>query len=262
MDLALSIARSGLEAQHENIEIISNNLANAGTTAYKKSRAIFQDLPYQVIKQPGSYTTQETNTSSGFVLGTGSKIVSNSIDYSDGFPQITQVPTDVSIKGRGFFEVQLPNGQGNAYTRNGHFTTNQQGQLTLYNGYIVQPPITLPAGYTNLQISNDGIVTVNTPGSTLPVQIGQFQLSDFPNPNALEPVGDGLYYQTIASGTATQGSPDQNGYGKLFQNQLEGSNVNVVQEMVDLIEAQRAFEVTSKAVSAVDQMMQQLARQT
>jgi flagellar basal-body rod protein FlgG len=262
MDLALAIARSGLEAQHQNIEIISNNLANANTPAFKRNRAVFQDLPYQVIKQPGAPTSQETNSIAGYAIGTGSKIVGNSKIYEDGSPMITNTPTDVAIKGRGFFQVQLPNGAGYAYTRNGHFTTNEQGQLTLENGYILQPPITLPQQYTNLQVSEFGAVTVVEPGSQTPQEIGQMQLADFVNPDGLEPLGGGLYLATISSGTETLGNPNDNGYGLIKQNQLEGSNVNVVEEMINLIEAQRAFEMTSKAVSAVDSMMQQLSRQT
>lgn len=262
MDLALAIARSGLEAQHENIEIISNNLANANTTAFKKSRASFEDLPYVVEKQPGSPTSQETNSVSGFLMGTGTKIVGNAKVYSDGSLIQTHKPTDIAIQGRGFLQVQLPNGAGNAYTRAGALTTDESGQLTTNNGYVIQPPITIPQNSVYLNIDEGGAVSVVTSGSTSAQQIGQLQLADFINPDGLEPIGGNLYLETASSGANTLGNPNQNGYGKIFQNALESSNVNVVEEMVNLIEAQRAFEVTSKAVSAVDSMMQTLSART
>lgn len=262
MDLALSIAKSGLEAQHENLEIISNNLANASTTAFKKSRAEFQDLPYSVIKQPGSPTSGETTGPNGVVMGTGTKLVGNSKIYTDGSIVQTNRPLDIAIQGRGFIQVQMPNGAGMAYTRAGSLQMNEQGQLTLPNGYIVQPPITLPSQFSNLSISQDGIVSATTAGSATSQQLGQLQLADFINPDGLQPIGENMYVATASSGTETLGNPGSQGYGSTHQNALEGSNVNVVEEMVSLIEAQRAFEVTSKAVSAVDSMMENLNRTT
>jgi len=262
MDLALAIAKSGMEAQHQNLEIISHNLANASTTSFKKSRAEFQDLPYNMIRQPGAPTTTETNGPNGIMMGSGTKLVGNSKIYSDGSAIITNRPLDVAIQGRGFLQVQIPNGGGYAYTRAGNLQINETGQLTLPNGYVVQPPITLPTQFTNLTISKDGIVSASTPGNNMPQQIGQLQLADFVNADALQPMGENLYLETTSSGTVTLGNPDNEGYGVLSQNQLEGSNVNVVEEMVNLIEAQRAFEVTSKAVSAVDSMMDDLNRTT
>ncbi len=262
MDLALAIAKSGLEAQHKNLEIISNNLANASTTAYKKSRAEFEELPYQVEKMPGSPTSQETNSPNGFLMGTGTKMVGNSKIFTDGAQIQTGRALDVAISGRGFLQVQLPNGNGFAYTRAGHLVTDDQGQITLPNGYVVQPPITLPQGWTNLNISQDGIVSVLAPGSETLQEVGQLQLADFVSADGLQPIGQNLYLETLTSGTATLANPNADGYGMIVQNSLEGSNVNVVEEMVSLIEAQRAFEVTSKAVSAVDNMMENLNRQT
>lgn len=262
MDLALAIAKSGLEAQHENIEVISNNLANISTTAFKKSRASYQDLPYEIIKQPGSPNSQQTNSPGGLVVGTGTKMVGNAKIYADGSPIQTGQPLDIQIKGRGFFQVQLPGGSATAYTRAGHFTQNEQGQITDEAGNVVQPPITIPQGTTAISISVDGIVNGVAPGTTTSSQIGQFQLADFINPDGLEPIGGNLYLSTTSSGSAVLGTPSQNGYGELHQGFLEGSNVNVVEEMVNLIEAQRGFEVTSKAVSAVDNMMQYLNRES
>lgn len=260
MDLALAVARSGLQAQHQNLEIISNNLANSNTAGYKKTRGVFEDLPYQMMQPPGSPTSQETNTSSGFVMGTGTRVIDNAKNYSDGSLLETNVDKDFALQGRGFFQVQLPGGSGFAYTRDGHFTLNEQGQLTMQNGYVLQPPITLPQGYSQLTVSTDGIVTVLLPGAQQPSQVGQLQLADFVNEDALQPIGNGLYLETVGSGAATLGNPASNGLAKVYNNMLEGSNVNVVEEMVNLIEAQRAFEVTSKAVSAVDNMMQNLDR--
>jgi flagellar basal-body rod protein FlgG len=261
MDLALTIAKSGLEAQHENIEVISNNLANISTTAFKRSIASFTDLPYEVIQQPGAPTTQDTNSPNGLVIGTGTKMVGNAKVYSDGVPIKTDQALDVQIKGRGFLEVQLPNSGGMAYTRTGSLALNSQGQITDQNGNVVQPAITVPQGTSQVTISTDGIVTGIAPGASLPTQLGQMQLADFMNPDGLEPIGNNLYLSSQSSGTAVLGTPAQNGYGQLNQGFLEGSNVNVVEEMVNLIEAQRGFEVTSKAVSAVDNMMQDLSRQ-
>ena len=262
MDLALAIAKSGLEAQHQNIEIISNNLANANTTAFKRSHASFEDLPYQVTKLPGSPTSQETNTPTGLVMGTGAKLVGNNKVYTDGALVSTAGDLNVAITGRGFFQVQLPNGGGFAYTRAGNLQQNEQGQLTDSNGYIIQPPITLPQGTSQVNITADGIVSTLSAGTTGLQQAGQLQLADFINPDGLQPIGGNLYLATTASGPQTLSNPNTSGYGKLTQHALEGSNVNVVEEMVNLIEAQRAFEVTSKAVSAVDNMMDYLEKQT
>lgn len=262
MDLALAIARSGLEAHHKNIEVISNNLANANTTAFKKNRAEFQDLPYNILKQPGSPTSDETNNVSGFVIGSGTKLANNKKIFKEGTPIATEQELDMAIVGRGFFKIQLPDSSDYAYTRAGNFTRNDQNQITLQNGYIVQPPITIPQNANNLQISDTGIVTVTPQGSTTPQQIGQLELTDFITPEGLTPVGENLYLANNPNDLGTSANPGQNGYGVIKQFTLEGSNVSVVEEMVNLIEAQRAFEVTSKAVSAVDNMMETLSRAT
>ena len=263
MDLALAIAKSGLEAHHKNLEIISNNLANSNTTAFKKSRGEFVDLPYDIVKQPGSPTSQDTNTTSGLVIGTGTKLANNKKIFTDGALIQTDNQLDIAIKGNGFLKIQLPNGSDLAYTRAGSLQTNEQGQLVTSNGYVVQPPITLPTtGLQRVEITNDGIVNAYMSGATAPQQVGQIELTDFVNADGLLPIGDNLYSATISSGPGTAGNPGADGYGQLKQGALEGSNVNVVEEMVNLIEAQRAFEVTSKAVSAVDNMMQNLTRET
>jgi flagellar basal-body rod protein FlgG len=263
MDLALAIARSGLEAHHKSIEVISNNLANASTTAFKKNRAEFVDLPYQVEQLPGSSTSQDTSTVSGLMVGTGVKMTNNKKVFLEGSFMQTSQPLDVAIHGRGFFQIQLPNGSDFAYTRSGNFQMNAQGQIVTTEGYVVQPAISLPTtGVTDVQISGDGKVTVSIAGSSTPTQVGQLNVTDFVNPDGLQPIGDNMYLASESSGTGTSSTPGQNGIGLIKQGTLESSNVNVVEEMVNLIEAQRAFEVTSKAVSAIDNMMQHLNQET
>jgi flagellar basal-body rod protein FlgG len=262
MDLALLIARSGLDAHHKSIEVISNNLANANTPGFKKNRAEFEELPYQVSKQPGSPAADGVTNPGGVVIGTGAKMGNNKKIFTDGAPVSTGGALDVAITGRGFFQVQPPNGGELAYTRSGNLTLNEQGQLTMPNGYLVQPPITIPAGTQSIGISEDGIVSIVGATGGTQQQIGQLQLADFINPDGLLPIGQNLYQPTTASGQPTLGNPSQQGMGSLAQGSIEGSNVNVVEEMVNLIEAQRAFEVTSKAVSAVDNMLQYLNQAT
>lgn len=257
MDLALMIAKSGLEAHHNNIEIISNNLANANTAGYKRSRAEFEDLPYQVMKQPGAITAEGVSSPGGLLIGTGTKLTSNKKIFTDGSQIQTGNAFDLAIKGRGFLEVQLANGSDVAYTRSGSLRVNEQGMVTTPEGYVVQPPITIPPGTSTINISQDGIVSaINS--SNQETQIGQIQLNDFLNTDGLQPTGGNLYSATVASGTAITGTPGQNGLGTISQGALEGSNVNVVEEMVNLIEAQRAFEITAKSVSAIDNMLQYL----
>jgi flagellar basal-body rod protein FlgG len=261
MDLALWTAKSGLEAHHKNIAIISNNLANANTVGFKKNRPEFSDLAYQVMTQPGSATTEVTNSPSGIVVGTGVKLSDNKKVFTDGSTIQTDHALDVAISGRGFLQVQIPNQSNFAYTRTGSLQVNETGQLVFPNGYVLEPPITIPQGAQKISISEDGIVSVMVQGNNTPEQVGTIQLSDFINPGGLQPMGDNLYKETVASGSPTNGNPAADGFGKLQQGALESSNVNIVEEMVNLIEAQRSFEVTSKAVSAIDSMLQNLTRE-
>jgi flagellar basal-body rod protein FlgG len=196
-------------------------------------------------------------------VGTGTKLASNKKIFTDGSLSETTNALDLAIQGRGFFKVQLPNGNEYAYTRDGALTQNVQGQITTRSGYILQPAITLPTtGVTRIEIDQSGNVNVYTSGNATPQQVGQIELTDFVNPDGLEPMGENLYMPTVSSGPGTQGTAGLDGYGVVRQGMVEGSNVNVVEEMVNLIEAQRAFEITSKAVSAVDGMMQNLTRET
>lgn len=261
MDMALLIAKSGLDAHHKNIEVISNNLANTNTPGFKRNRAEFHDLPYQIIDDAGVPVTQDTNSPSGLVIGTGTKMSNNKKIFTDGAPVQTGNNLDLMISGRGFFQVQTTNGNF-AYTRDGRFQLNEVGQLTTNTGYVLQPPITIAQGTTNLMISKDGIVSGTPAGSQTSQQLGQIQMTDFINTDGLIPIGDNLYQETTASGAPVIGTPMLNGLGTINQGFYEASNVNVVEEMVNLIEAQRAFEVTSKAVSAVDNMLQELSRET
>lgn len=261
MDIALWSAKSGLEAQHKNIATISNNLANANTVGFKKDRLEFADLPYQLIRQPGAQTTDETMSPSGLMTGTGVRVTTSKKIFTQGSAMMTQNNLDLAIEGRGFLKIEMPETGEIGYTRTGTLQTNEQGQLVLHNGYIVQPPMNLPEGTQNINISENGIVTVvNAQGES--EEVGRMELVDFINPEGLNPQGDNLYLETLSSGQPIEGIPMQDGLGKIRQSQLEASNVNVVEEMVNLIEAQRAFEMTSKVVSAVDNMYQKLDRET
>jgi flagellar basal-body rod protein FlgG len=262
MDTALWTARSGLAANHENLGIISNNLANANTLGFKKNRAEFDDLAYQVLRQPGSPTSIQTNSPNGIVLGTGVRLADNKKIFTEGSMVQTDNPLDVAINGRGFFQVQVPGQTDLAYTRSGSFQVNELGQLVMHSGYVVQPPITIPTGTQTISISKDGFVTANVASSsgTTPQQIGQFEMVDFINPSGLLPLGENLYHQTVSSGQPLTGTAMLEGFGSINQGSLESSNVNVVEEMVNLIEAQRTFEMSSKAVGAIDNMLQTLNR--
>lgn len=256
MDPALWVGKTGLDAHHRNIEIIANNLANATTTGFKKNRAEFQDLVYKVVKEPGSLTADSVNSPAGNVIGTGVAVVSNPKIFAQGPTIQTENPLDVAINGRGFIEVLDQNGQ-QYYTRAGTLQINQNNQLVTTNGYAVQPTITIPEGSSKLSISKDGIVEAYLNGAT--TQLGQLQLTDFINQAGLEPVGDNLYIISDSSGNPTTGTPMSNGLGDIRQGALEASNVNIVEEMVKLIEAQRSFEVVSKAVGTIGDMLKTLA---
>lgn len=261
MDMALWTARSGLTANHDNLAIISNNLANANTAGFKKNRPDFEDLVYQVQRAPGAPTSSETNSPNGIVLGTGVRIADNKKIFTEGSMMQTDNALDVAINGRGFFQVQIPGQSEMAYTRAGSFQLNETGQLVTSNGYVIQPPISIPPGAQKISISKDGIVSATVAGNVME-QAGQLELNDFINPSGLLAIGDNLYLQTVSSGAPTQGKPSLEGYGALSQGSLESSNVNVVEEMVNLIEAQRTFEMNSKAVAACDNMLHDLITET
>jgi flagellar basal-body rod protein FlgG len=256
---SLWIAKTGLDAQQMNMDVVSNNLANVSTTGFKRSRAVFEDLLYQTLRQPGAKSSQQSEIPSGLQLGTGVRPIATERIFLQGNLTQTGNPLDVAIQGNGFFQITLPDGT-TAYTRDGSFQVNSQGQLVTASGYTVVPAITIPADTLSITISRDGIVTVQQAGSTAPTQIGQLQLASFINPAGLQSTGENLYLETAASGAPSTNTPGTNGLGVLNQAYLETSNVNVAEELVNMIQAQRAFEMNSRAVTASDQMLQTLTR--
>ncbi|MGH8290238.1 MAG: flagellar basal-body rod protein FlgG [Steroidobacteraceae bacterium] len=255
MDAALWAAKTGLDAQQTEMSVISNNLANVNTTGYKEDRAVFEDLLYQNQTQVGADTSQTTQSPSGLSIGTGVQVVSTEKEYGQGSLTQTGNPLDVAIQGQGFFQIQMPDGTL-AYTRDGTFQTNAQGQLVNSSGYVVQPAITIPQSAQSVTIGTDGTVTALLPGQSSPTQVGQIQLANFINPAGLQPIGQNLLVQSASSGSPQTGTPGVNGLGTVAQGELEGSNVDVVEELVNMIQTQRAYEMNSKAISTVDSMLQ------
>jgi flagellar basal-body rod protein FlgG len=258
MEPALWAAKTGLDAQQTQMSVTANNLANVATNGFKRSRAVFDDLLYQNVTQVGASTSQTTYSPTGLQLGTGVRVVATERSYTQGSLDNTGNALDLAIQGRGFFQVLQPDGTV-AYTRDGNFQTNAQGQLVTSSGYQVQPGITIPTGSQSITIGTDGTVSVQLAGSATPTQVGTLQLADFINPAGLQTVGGNLLVESAASGTPTTGNPGLTGMGTLVQGSVEASNVNVVQEMVDMIETQRAYEMNSKAVQTTDQMLQYAA---
>jgi flagellar basal-body rod protein FlgG len=256
---SLYIAQTGLQAQQTNLDVISNNLANVSTNGFKASRAQFQDLLYQTIRQPGAQSSQQTELPSGLQIGTGVTPVAAERLHTQGNLSQTGNPLDVAIQGNGFLQVLMPDGT-TAYTRDGSLQQNAQGQLVTASGYPIQPAITIPPNALSVTIGTDGTVSVTQPGSANGTQVGTLQLANFINPAGLESKGQNLYLQTASSGTPTNGTAGLNGLGTLNQGSVETSNVNVVQELVNMIQVQRAYEMNSKAVSASDDMLQKLTQ--
>ncbi len=256
---SLWISKTGLEAQQMQLNVISNNLANVSTNGFKRARAVFEDLLYQTLRQPGAQSSQQTQLPSGLQIGTGSRPVATERVFTQGNLQMTGNNRDVAIQGAGFFQVQLPDGTI-AYTRDGSFQSDAQGQLVTSSGFPVQPAITIPPNALSMTIGKDGTVSVTTPGSSSPVQVGTLQLVNFVNPAGLQAMGENLFVQTASSGTPTPNTPGTNGLGWLNQGYVETSNVNVVEELVNMIQTQRAYEINSKAVQTSDQMLQRLAQ--
>jgi flagellar basal-body rod protein FlgG len=260
MNPALWAAKTGLDAQQTKLAVTSNNLANVSTSGFKKGRAVFEDLLYQNVRQVGGSTSQDTVAPSGVHLGTGVRVVATEKIYSQGGLTQTNNALDVAIEGRGFFQIQMPDGNL-AYTRDGSFQLSAQGQMVTSSGYVLQPGISIPEGAQSITIGRDGVVSVRTSGSAAPVQVGQLQLTDFVNPSGLQPLGENLLAETTASGPAQQGTPGQNGLGSTTQGNVEASNVNVVEELVNMIETQRAYEMNSKAIATADQMLEYVNNQ-
>ncbi len=254
---SLWVAKTGLEAQQTRMTIVAQNLANVNTTGYKRSRAIFEDLLYQNLVQAGGLTSQQTEAPTGLNLGTGVRMVATDKQFAQGNIINTNNTFDLAIQGRGFFEILLPDGS-QAYTRDGTFQRDSDGALVTSSGYALQPAITVPSAAEAVTIGVDGIVSAVLPGQADPVQVGTLQLTDFVNPGGLQPRGENLYIETVSSGPPQPGTPGLNGLGTLAQGALETSNVSVVEELVSMIETQRAYEMNSRAIESSDQMLQTL----
>lgn len=254
---SLYTAATGMQAQQTNMDVISNNMANVSTTGFKKSRAEFEDLMYETVKEPGAATGANAVSPTGVQVGMGVRTSSIQKDFATGAPKITKNPFDLQIEGDGFFPVQTPDGQI-AYTRDGTFSKGPNGRIVDRNGNVLQPEITIPQGASAVEIETSGKVSIVTGLNAKPQNIGQLQLVNFVNPAGLKSIGRNLYVPSNASGLPNQGQPGQAGLGFISQGQLESSNVNIVDEMVNMITAQRAYETNSKVIQAADQMLQQL----
>jgi len=256
---SLWISKTGLDAQQTQMDVISNNLANVSTAGFKRARAVFEDLLYQTIRQPGAQSSEQTQLPSGLQLGTGVKPVATERIFTQGNLQQTGNAKDVAIQGQGFFQVLMPDGT-TSYTRDGSFQVDANGQMVTASGFAVQPAITLPADTQTLTIAADGTVSVTQAGSSTPVTVGNLQLATFVNPAGLQSLGQNLYAETAASGTPNTNTPGSNGAGTLNQGYIETSNVNVVEELVNMIQTQRAYEINSKAITTSDEMLQRLTQ--
>lgn len=255
MHAALYVSKTGLSAQDKQLTTVANNLANASTVGFKRDRAVFEDLLYQVQRQPGADSTADTRLPTGLQLGTGVRVVSTQKQFTEGSLQVTDQALDVAVDGRGFFQILQPAGTV-AYTRDGQFHLNSNGELVNASGLLLEPNITVPTGANNVTIGTDGVVTASLPGDPNPQNIGTIELVDFINPAGLQAIGGNLFFQTASSGDPIAGAAGVNGMGQLKQGMLENSNVDIVQEMVNMITTQRAYEMNSKVVSTADQMLQ------
>ncbi|MBX3648509.1 MAG: flagellar basal-body rod protein FlgG [Rhodocyclaceae bacterium] len=256
---SLWIAKTGLDAQQTQLDVTSNNLANVSTNGYKRARAVFEDLLYQTLRQPGASSSAQTQIPSGLQIGTGVRPVSTNRNFTQGNLTQTGNSLDIAIQGEGFFQIQLPDGTL-GYTRDGAFQKDSQGQIVTSNGYPLSPAITIPSNALTISVGTDGVITVLQSGSATPVQVGQIQLANFVNVGGLQSMGQNLFLETASSGTATPNTPGTNGVGLLNQGYVETSNVNVVEELVNMITTQRAYEINSRAIQTSDQMLARLTQ--
>jgi flagellar basal-body rod protein FlgG len=255
MNQALWIAKTGLDAQQTRMSVISNNLANVNTTGFKQDRAVFEDLLYQTVRQPGAQSSTNTQLPSGLMIGTGVRTVATEKLHTQGNIIQTGNSLDMAINGRGFFQVLMPDGSI-SYTRDGTFQLDSDGQVVMSNGYPLEPSITVPQDTLSITIGSDGTVSILQSGQTAPTVVGNIELADFVNPTGLQPIGENLFKESGASGTPVTGTPGLTGLGTVIGGALETSNVNVVTELINMIETQRAYEMNSKAISTSDQMLQ------
>ncbi len=256
---SLWVAKTGMEGQQTKLDTIANNLANVATNGFKRGGVLFEDLMYQNMRPAGAATSEQSQLPTGLQLGLGTRVAAATRNFSQGTLQQSTGTLDIAIKGSGFFQVQMPDGT-TGYTRDGAFQTDATGALVTAAGYHVSPGITIPANALAVSIANDGTVNITLQGQAAPVSVGQIQLANFVNPAGLDPRGQNLYAETAASGTPQAGAPGANGLGALQQGFLEGSNVNVVEELVAMIATQRAYELNSKAIQTSDQMLQRLGQ--
>jgi flagellar basal-body rod protein FlgG len=256
---SLWISKTGMEAQQTQLDVVSHNLANVGTNGYKRAHAVFEDLMYQTLRQSGANSSEQTQLPTGLQVGLGVRTVATSRQFSQGNLQQSSNAMDLAVKGNGFFQIQMPDGT-TAYTRDGSFQVSSTGQMVTNNGYTLQPGITIPANAQSVTVGADGTVSAALPGQTDPQVLGQLQLASFINPAGLEPRGQNLFTETAASGTASPAAPGSNGLGEIAQGFVETSNVNVVEELVAMIQTQRAYELNSKAIQTSDQMLQRLSQ--
>jgi flagellar basal-body rod protein FlgG len=259
MHAALYVSKTGLSAQDRQLTTISNNLANTSTVGFKRDRAVFEDLLYQNQRQPGTQQTEETELPSGLQLGAGARVVATQKEFTQGNLRVTDQSLDVAIDGHGFLQILQPDGTI-AYTRNGQLQVNGEGQLVNADGLLIEPAIIIPDDANRITIGTNGTVNAYSPGQVEPQQLGDLTLVDFINVSGLQPIGGNLYLETVASGTPVQGTPGENGLGVVKQGMLENSNVDIVEEMVNMITTQRAYEMNSKVVSTADQMLQYITQ--
>lgn len=256
---SLWTSKTGMEAQQTQLDAIAHNLANSSTNGFKKSHVVFEDLIYQNLRQAGANSSEQTTLPTGLQVGLGARAVANVRSFTQGNLQQSSNPLDMAVQGNGFFEIQMPDGT-TGYTRDGSFQVNAQGQLVTNNGYLVSPGITIPTNAQSVTIGSDGTVGVTLPGQSAPQSVGQIQLASFVNPAGLEPKGENLFGETAASGTPNTAAPGSNGMGSVRQGFVETSNVNVVEELIGMIQTQRAYELNSKAIQTSDQMLQKLGQ--
>ena len=256
---SLWIAKTGMEGQQSKLDSVAHNLANVGTNGFKRGSVQFEDLMYQTLRPAGSAAQEQAQLPTGHQVGLGVRVAATSRNFQQGALQQTGNGFDVAIKGQGFFQIQLPDGT-TGYTRDGAFQVDANGQLVTNAGFVVQPGITVPGNATNVSIAADGTVSASVPGQTQPQALGQLQLASFVNPAGLESRGGNLFAETAASGAPQAGAPGSNGLGPLQSGFVEGSNVNVVEELVTMIATQRAYELNSKAIQTSDQMLARLGQ--
>jgi flagellar basal-body rod protein FlgG len=256
---SLWISKTGMQAQQTQLDVISNNMANVSTNGFKRANAVFEDLMYQNLRQVGAADTEQNNLPTGLQVGLGVRTVATARNFTQGSLQQSGNQLDLAINGSGFIQVSMPDGT-TGYTRDGSLQVDGQGQLVTSSGLAVAGGITIPAEAQSITVGKDGVITVKLPGNAAPQQVGNIELASFVNPAGLEPLGGNMYAETVASGNPINGAPGTNGMGQLMQGYVETSNVNVVQELVTMIQTQRAYEMNSKAIQTSDQMLQRLAQ--